>query len=211
MTLKFLPGPLHVFIIWVLHWEIQEKHTHTHIRQHTLPIKVTHTYYMRLPNISQLIKYNLHLPWSVIIHMTWNSAVPTQHLLQWSTCSSCVRLIMVMKKMLSCHRRQHLSDRWGLSLQLNNGHSCYPPFLKSHLINCSVTGFLPHLVLTTKEPPPQHIISCCLILQASVLTYCSPCLWAGPGCGRSGTGWCQCGAASPQCPRSASSCCGHWG
>lgn len=27
MALKVLPGPLHVFIIWVLHWEIQETHT----------------------------------------------------------------------------------------------------------------------------------------------------------------------------------------
>ena len=36
MTLRFLPGPLHGFIVWVLHWEIQERHTsarlsHTHL------------------------------------------------------------------------------------------------------------------------------------------------------------------------------------
>lgn len=37
-------------------------------------------------------------------------------------------------------------------------------------------------------------------------THCGRCRWSGRGCGRSGTGWCPCGGASPRCPQSDASC-----
>lgn len=43
------------------------------------------------------------------------------------------------------------------------------------------------------------------------LTYWSQCLWAGPGFGKSETGWCRCAAANPPYPGSVSSYCDRWG
>lgn len=151
MARRFLPGPLHVLIIWVLHWEIQEK-THTlpfQWRRHTPIICVWQTLASRF-SLSTMISNN-----------TWKGSVSEEDLLQWPTCSSSARLITVIKK---------YSDGGGDSLYSSCCCVSIPlPSVRSHLVNHTLPPRLGWL-LTSREPPPQHLISWLTVVGACELS-----------------------------------------
>lgn len=177
--------------------------THTHQNASQIYMKVTHTY-------SQSLTVKSSKSWAYWVYRPASAVI-----INIQMCSQFVGLVKVMNKILCCLLIQQPHNSW--CPRLKNGHPCYPPFLchslcrRSHYDQITTDQLFSHRPAPTlhHSPPHHSLLSPFWTCKASSMTYWSRCLWAGPGCGRSGTEWCRCGVASPRCLGSASSCYGR--